>query len=138
MANFVRLTAVSVGLVNVLVVGSSGPAFAFAELESSVPVLALVLRAVVAGLVVSEIALRFARPALQGGFLLRCGIVVSAVCLGGLIFGASLLLGALFDGSVPVEGVLVAAALGAVFGLALGAAEGLVLPLAALLGRLRS
>ncbi len=54
--------------------------------------------------------------------------------------GATISLGTLLDGSVANGGILVAGVLGAVFRLALGLVEGLILafPLAALLSRLRN
>lgn len=87
MGVFVRVVAVFVGLANVYVAGSSGSAAAFMENESPAPSLAL--RAVVAGLVASEVILRFMRPALWSGFFARYAATALALCLGGLIFGAS-------------------------------------------------
>lgn len=146
MAAFVRVSAVLVGTANVFLVslvgeGELGNALMW-NLDPWWPHNALY--ATVAGLVVSSILLRFARRELRATFFARYGVMVLAVCLGGVVL--SLLLsyaGVLLYGSplTTAERILEVTSrlpFTVVAGGVLGAAEGVVLafPLAAVLGRL--
>ncbi len=143
---FLRIVAISVGLANIYIVGLIGGAPAIPTNLTSSPalLLATVLYAVVAGLVASEVVLRFMRPALRDGFFLRYIVMVLVVSLGGVIFGALVALGALFEGSLEMADriivFVVSGVVGALFGGTLGAVEGLILglPLAAILGLFRN
>jgi hypothetical protein len=42
----------------------------------------------VAGLLTAEVVLRLMSSLLEGGFLLRYGAMVAAVCFGGMLYGA--------------------------------------------------
>ena len=134
----VRVSAVLVGLANVLVVslaggGELGNALRW-NLDPWWPHNALyALCATVAGLVVSSVFLRFARRELRGTFFARYGFMVLAICLGGvLLYGSPL---TITERLVEVSSRL---PLTVVAGGVLGVAEGVVLafPLAAVLGRM--
>lgn len=149
MAAVVRISAVLVGLTNVFLVslaadGELGTAFIL-NLDPWWPHNALyALCAVVAGLVVSGVFLRFARRELHGTFFARYGVMVLAVCLG----GASLSLFLAYAGVVLYSSPLTTAErllevssrlpLTVAAGGAPGAVEGVVLafPMSAVLGRL--
>ncbi len=148
---FVRTAAVLVGLANLAVLahffgGSpalpTGVVWEDVSLRDATP---YVLCAVVASLVVSEVAIRwFDRLAVFGRFVFfeklsrpRAGIV-GAVCLGGTLMGV--LLSATLLLRVSPESVWMlplTGSYGAVFGAVLGTIEGLLLapPLAAVLRR---
>jgi hypothetical protein len=149
---FTRLAGVFVGLVNLLVLADpNGVVIAYQMgnvgwYEALPPVLAVMI----AGLVTSEVVLRWLEPvALAEKFSHRYGISVFAVCLGGTLMGF-LLAAALTLNRVLVPGPdtlleripvsLIPGLVGAVFGLGLGLVEGLflALPLAVILGRFRN
>jgi hypothetical protein len=150
-AAFVRVSAVLVGMANVFLVslvgeGELGNALMW-NLDPWWPHNALyALCAAVAGLVVSSILLRFARRELRETFFGRYGVMVLAVCLGGVVLGLLLSYAGVLLYSSPlttVERLLEVTSrlpFTVVAGGVLGAAEGVVLafPLAAVLGRLRS
>ncbi len=107
------------------------------------------LAVVVAGLVTSEIILRLRQSALTEKFSHRYGFSVCMVCLGGTLTGFLLAAALTINRTmVPgpdellerVIGSLIPGFVGAVFGLVLSLAEGLILafPLAATLGRFRN
>lgn len=152
MAAFTRLTAVFVGLVNLVVLVDPDSVVASYRkgnvgwYEALPPMLAVVI----AGLATSEIVLRWLKPvALADKFSHRYGVSVFAVCLGGAMMGF-LLAAALTLNRVLVPGPdellvriplsLIPGLVGAAFGLGLGLVEGLILalPLAAILGRFRN
>ena len=149
MAVFVRVSAVLVGMANVFLVslvgeGELGNAFMW-NLDPWWPHNAMyALSATVAGLAVSSTFLRFARRELYGTFFARYGVMVLAVCLGGVVLGILLACAGVLLYSSPTTTAerllevssrlpLTIAAAGA-----LGASEGLVLafPLASVLGRM--
>ena len=146
-----RVSAVLVGMANVFLVsligeGELGNAFMW-NLDPWWPHNAVyALLAAVAGLVVSSIFLRFARHGLYGTFFARYGVMVLAVCLGGVVLALFLAYPGVWLYSSPMttaERLLEVSSglpltIGATGALgALGAAEGVVLafPLAAVLGR---
>ncbi len=93
MAAFVRASAVLVGIANVFLVslvgeGELGNALMW-NLDPWWPHNAVyaLSAAAVAGLVVSSVSLRFARRELYGTFFARYGVMVLAVCLGGVVLG---------------------------------------------------
>ena len=149
MAAFLRVSAVLVGMANVFLVslvgeGELGNAFMW-NLDPWWPHNAVyALCAAVVGLVVSSVFLRFARRELYGTFFARYGVMVLAVCLGGVVLGLFLAYAGVWLYSSPLTTAerllevssglpLTIAAAGT-----LGAAEGVILafPLAAVLGRL--
>ncbi len=149
MAAFVRVSAVLVGMANASLVslvgeGELGNIFMW-NLDPWWPHNAVyALCAAVAGLIVSSVSLRFVRRELYGTFFARYGVMVLAVCLGGVVLGLFLAYAGVWLYSSPLTTAerllevssglpLTIAAAGA-----LGAAEGVVLafPLAAVLGRL--
>ena len=146
MAAAFRTVAICVGLLNVGVIGLAGdsPYLGYTDLASSPTALGMAaLCAAAAGLVASEIVLRLMRPALQGGFSLRYGILVLTMCLGGAIFGVLITVGASLGASSGGDyyvGLAMSGAVGALFGGQMGFLEGLVFafPLAAILGRFRT
>jgi hypothetical protein len=102
------------------------------------------LSAVAAGLLASEIVLRFVRGDLRGDFYARHLTMALAACVGGALLGALLVsVSVLADGAIPVADRLVGASAAApIAGFAggwLGFSEGLLLglPLAAVLGLFR-
>ncbi len=149
---FIRSAAVLVGLVNLVVLahffgGSpalpTGLNWGAVSLREATPYM---LAAVVAGLVVAEVALRrFERLSGFGRYVfferlshLHAGIV-AAVCSGGALMGFLLSAVLVFRASDNVGiGLTFAGFYGALFGAVLGAVEGLLLapPLAAILGRI--
>ena len=139
MGFFVRAVFVLVGLANiygpVAVAVVSDPA----ALSRVAPlsILPPVLLAWVPGLLVAEVLLRLMRPALEGEFLYRYGVIVFGGFLGGVLMGA--LMGFLL-GLGSLERAIWGAVLGAMIGGGLGMGEGLILafPLAAILGRFRN
>jgi hypothetical protein len=157
---FVRGAAAIVGLANLVcvVLWFVGGLYVLGGEEAALMCEALpsAIAAVVASLATSEIVLRkFELPG--GGFWHRYWVVVTSVCIGGMIEGGLLAWvfsvdGTLFPESplsfypnpVTLLGALVytllVGLLGAEIGLVIGLAEGLVLglPLAAMLGALRS
>jgi hypothetical protein len=100
----------------------------------------------VAGLVVSSVFLGFARRELRGTFFARHGLMVLAVCVGGVVLGVFLACAGVFLYTSPLttaERLVEVSSrlpLTVVGGGVLGAAEGVVLafPLAAVLGRPRA
>lgn len=103
------------------------------------------LSAIVAGLLVSSIFLRFVRRELQGSFFARYGVMVLAICLGGAVLSGFLsIVGISFDSPLTMtERLLETLSMlpfTVVAGGVLGAAEGVILafPLAAILGRFRT
>ena len=145
MAAFVRILVVLVGMANMFLFslagdGEHGRVFNL-NLDPWWPQNILyALAAVVAGLLVSSIALRFARRELEGGAFARYGVMVLAICLGGAVLSVMLRASdILFDEREPMpQGleVLYHIALPAVAGGIVGLIEGvyLGLPLAWLLG----
>ena len=149
MAAFVRASAVLVGMANVFLVslvgeGELGNALMWNRDPWWPHNAVYALCAAAAGLVVSSVPLRFARRELYGTFFARYGVMVLAVCLGGVVLGIFLAYAGVWLYSSPMTTAerlvevssrlpLTIAAAGA-----LGAAEGVVLafPLAAVLGRL--
>jgi hypothetical protein len=106
---------------------------------------AYALCAILAGLLISAVVLGFMQPGLQGTFFARYGVLVLAVCLGGV--SLSVLLSAVtysFDDHLTatkrITWFLSTVPFTAVAGGVLGAAEGVILafPLAAILGRFRA
>ncbi len=93
MAAFTRLTAVFVGLVNLVIVASSGGYGAplWTGDVTWAGAIRSVLAVVFAGLLTSEIVLRwFRRPMLDEKFFVRYGVAVSALALGGVLMGGLL------------------------------------------------
>ncbi|MDQ3361729.1 MAG: hypothetical protein M3534_08710 [Actinomycetota bacterium] len=149
MAAFVRISAVLVGMANVFLYspagdGELGNAFIL-NLDPWWPQNFLyALSAIVAGLLVSSIFLRFARRELRQSFFARYGVMVLAICLGGAVLSGFLAIaGTSFDSPLTVSERLLEALsrlpFTVVAGSVLGAAEGgiLAFPLAAILGRFR-
>lgn len=100
MVIFVRGVAVLVGLANVYWYGLyNGVHDASLSGLPRSELLVEVCVTVVTGLVISEIVLRFARPALQGGFYARYAAAAATVFLGGLTLGASLPMALVFISS---------------------------------------
>ena len=151
-ALFVRLAAVFIGLANLVVLaGLNGVDSAILQREDVGfnEILPPVLAVVVAGIVISDIVLRLRRSALAEKFSHRYGFTVCMVCFGGTLTGFLLAAALTINRTmVPgpdallerVMGSLIPGFVGAVFGLVLGLAEGLILafPLAAVLGRFRN
>ena len=145
MAAFVRISAVLVGMANVFLFSLAGDGelgrVVILNLDPWWPQNFLyALAAVVAGLLVSSIALRFARRGLEGGAFAHYGVMVLAICLGGAVLSVMLHASViLFDEREPtpqgLEG-LYPIGLPAVAGGIVGLIEGvyLGLPLAWLLG----
>ena len=145
MAALVRISAVLVGMANVFLFslagdGELGRVFIL-NLDPWWPQNFLyALAAVVTGLLVSSIALRFARSGLEGAAFARYGVMVQAICLRGSVLSVMLHTSdILFDEREPTpQGleVLYHIALPAVAGGIVGLIEGvyLGLPLAWLLG----
>lgn len=152
----VRDAAVLVGLANLAALPLwFGDPSALREDNSLIVSFAPVLIAVIAGLATSEVVLRvFELPGRN--FSRRYTIVVISVCLGGAMMGAPLSVQFAIDGTLGAEpslaiykdpivlrdallSALPVGVVGAVFGLVIGMAEGLVLalPLTAVLGALR-
>ncbi len=141
---FLRIVAVLVGLANLVLLTI------VTELFDDASLLLLVLAAVVAGLVTSQLVLRwFKRQFLAQRFSDRYAIMVIVVCLGGTLMGfllaAALTLNRTLVPGPPeiLERMLMSLApglVGAALGSVLGIAEGLILafPLAAILGRFRN
>src|SRR5215203_5097973 len=103
---FTRLTAVFVGLVNVAVLVMLEGVDSVVQRGDVVwsQALPVVLAVVVAGLLTSEIVLRwFKQSALAEECPERCGLVIGAVCLGGASMGG-LLVPALALGAVLAGG----------------------------------
>lgn len=101
--------------------------------------------AILAGLLVSAVVVRFMQAGLRGSFFARYGVMVLAVCLGGV--SLSVFLSAVtysFDDHLTaikrITWFLSTIPFTAVAGGVLGAAEGVILafPLAAILGRFRT
>jgi hypothetical protein len=149
-ASLVRTSGVLVGLANVFLYsiagdGELGNAFVL-NLDPWWPQNFLyALSAIVAGLLVSSIFLRFARRELQGSFFARYGVMVLAICLGGATLSFFLaIVGITFDSPLTITERLLEALsrspLTLVAGVVLGAVEGVVLafPLAWSLGMLRN
>jgi hypothetical protein len=147
---FVRVSGVLVGMANVFLVslvgeGELGNALMW-NLDPWWPHNALyALCAAAAGLVVSSILLRFARRELRETFFARYGVMVLAVCLGGVVLGLLLSYAGVLLYSSPLttaerllEVTTSRLPFTVVAGGVLGAADGVVLafPLAAVLGRL--
>lgn len=151
MDTFVRLSAILVGLTNaaVFALGADKPLDdAFLYLLGELPPWPLValyaLSAILAGLLASEIVLRFVQGGLRGDFYARHLTMVLAVSVGGMLLGKFLVsVSALTNGAVPMPdrlvGVLVATPIAGFVGGWLGFAEGLLLgfPLAVVLGLFR-
>ena len=148
MRAFVIAAAISVGLVNALLystVGNSPWGGPFIWRFDPGPLFAVhMLSAIPAGLVVSGALLLFAGRDLRGSFFARYGLMVAAVCAGGVILSVFLAATTnLLDNREPtpegVSGLLYAAIFPAVFGGLLGATEGVILgfPLSGLLGLFR-
>jgi hypothetical protein len=151
LATFVRAAAIFVGLMNAAMFGlipdvpHDEALMAFPGDLPPWPDLSLyALSAVVAGLLVSEIVLRFMRPALLGDFYVRYWVMALAVFLGGVLLGALIISASvLLDEATTVEnkiaGLPFRVVFGAMLGGVLGFAEGFVLaiPLAAALGPFR-
>ena len=147
MAAFLRISAVLVGTANVFLIslvgeGELGNALMW-NLDPWWPHNALyALCAVVAGLVVASVFLRFARRGLHGTFFARYGLMVLAVCLGGALLSLFLAYAGVVLYSSPLttaERLLEVSSrlpLTVAAGGALGAVEGVVLafPIAAVLG----
>jgi hypothetical protein len=149
MRTFLVAVAVLIGLANTLFFsGFGGSAWGGPfvwRLEPWPLVAAYALCAVFAGLVVSGAFLVFASRDLRGSFFARYGLMVLAMCLGGVLL--SVLLSTVthaFDDHLTVINRIIWALsrvpLTAVAGGVLGAAEGVILafPLAAILGRFRT
>ncbi|MGH3149049.1 MAG: hypothetical protein ACRDTR_24980 [Rubrobacter sp.] len=151
MAAFVRIAAVLVGLANVSLLSIAG----YGPLENVLiwnldpwwPQNVLyVLSAIVAGLLISSIFLRFTGRALQESFFARYGVMVLAICLGGAVLSGflSIIVAVSFDSPLTIEERLLEALSALPFtivaGGVLGTAEGMILgfPLAAILGRFRT
>ena len=83
MAAFTRLTAVFVGLVNLVIVASSGGYGAplWTGDVTWAGAIRSVIAVVFAGLLTSEIVLWFRRPMLDEKFFVRYGVAVSALAL---------------------------------------------------------
>ena len=89
MAIFARLTAVVVGLANLVVIaGWNGAPFLWWMDLAWTEALPSVLLVAAAGLLTSEIVLRKLRP-FRESFSDRYGIMVAALCLGGTLTGSS-------------------------------------------------
>ena len=144
MAAFLRITAILVGLANLIFFTAMGdfPPVRVGDV-AWLQVFALVLVAVVAGLLISELLLGPMRRFLEGAFFWRYAAIAFGVCLGGAVSGALLPLSALIDLSPPLAERAGIALAGAVYigigGTLVGLVEGLVLafPLAALLDLFR-
>ena len=152
MTTLVRILAVLVGLMNGAVF-SLGAELPHDEVFQSFPgdlppwpdLSSYALSAVVAGLLVSEIVLRFMRSALLlGDFFLHYWVMALAVFLGGVLMGALVSSASvLLDGAMTMEnkvaGLPFRIVVGAMLGGVAGFAEGpvLALSLAAMLGLVR-
>jgi hypothetical protein len=94
-AAFVRISAVLVGMASMFLFslagdGELGRVFIL-NLDPWWPRNFLyALAAVVAGLLISSITLRFARRGLEGGAFARYGVMVLAICLGGAVLSVML------------------------------------------------
>jgi hypothetical protein len=143
MKSLIRVSAVLVAMGNLYVLTIGGNPAALTSIDWSevwlVETIAIVT-GLIAALVTAEVLLRWARPALEGGFLLRYAVIVLSVGLGGFLNGALAPFGILFDGSFSIpERVLLlvgAGSVAALLGGMIGLAEGLIvaLPLAIILG----
>ncbi len=152
MAIFVRTAAVLIGLANATVfalIADKPLEDAFLYFLGDLPqwpvVILYAISAVGAGLLISAVVLRFMQAGLRGNFFARYGVMVMAVCLGGVLL--SILLSAVtysFDDHLTatkrITWFLSTVPFTAVAGGVLGAAEGVILafPLAAILGRFRA
>jgi hypothetical protein len=147
---FTRLAAIFVGLANLAVLimlEGVDPAVQRGDVVWSQALLPVVLAVVVAGLLTSEIVLRwFKQSALAEECSERCGVVIGAVCLGGASMGG-LLVPALTPGAVlaggeseitpaAVSAVLIYALFSVFYGAAMGFLEGMFIavPLGRILG----
>ena len=148
MSTFVRLAAVLVGLTNAIVYSMVADA-PIDEGLSLAPVpwpiaAALLTCAVLAGLLVSEVLLRFKRPGFQGSFSIRYLVMALAVFAGGMVMGALIPFIGLFDSSTLLMNRIARSLFFLPFSVAIGGVlgimEGLVLafPLAAILDRFRT
>jgi hypothetical protein len=152
MATFVRTAAVFVGFANTTVfvlIGDKPLEDTFLYFLGDLPqwpvIVLYAISAVGAGFLVSSVVLRFMQPSLRGIFFARYGVMVLAVCLGGVLLSVSLsAVTYAFDDHLTVTKritwALSTIPLTAVAGGVLGAAEGVILafPLAAILGRFRT
>ncbi len=151
MATFVRSAAILVGLMNVAMF-SLVAELPHDEVLQSFPgelppwpdLLLYALLAILAGLLSSEIVLRFMRSALLRDFYVRYLVMALAVFLGGVLLGALIpTVSVLLDGSMTVENRIAGAPFRFVFGAMLGGVSGfaegpiLAFPLAAILGLFR-
>jgi hypothetical protein len=100
--------------------------------------------AILVGFMVSEIVLRFMRPALLGDFYIRYWVMALAVFLGGVLLGVLIpTVSVLLDGSMTLENRIAGVPFRVVFGAMLGGVLGFVeapvlaFPLAAILGLFR-
>jgi hypothetical protein len=151
MRRFLMIAAVLIGLANAifysaaLIDNNIDDVFDYWELDPW-PLNALyALSAIVTGLLISGSLLRLASRDLQGSFFARYGLMVLAVCLGGVMLGVLLTaVTTLFDEQSmmprrPSE-IAYTVAFAAIPGGVLGIMEGLVLafPLSAFLGVFRN
>ncbi len=149
MATFVRIAAVLIGLANATLYASIADTpldeaffYSFGGLPPRPLAAMYALSAVVAGLLASEVVLRFVPGRIRGDFYARHQAIVLMVCVGGALLGAfSISVSALTEVAVPVaERILrasIEAPMAGFVGVWLGLTEGLLLgfPLAVLLGR---
>ena len=152
MAILVRTAAVLIGFANiaVFVLISDKPledasSYFLGDLPQWPVIVLYAISAIGAGLLISAVVLEFMQSGLRGCFFARYGVMVLAVCLGGMLL--SVLLSAVtyaFEDHLTVTRritwALSSAPFTAVAGGVLGAAEGVILafPLAAILGRFRT
>ena len=108
MTAFLRISAVLVGMANVFLHsiagdGELGNVFIW-NLDPWWPQNFLyALSAIVAGLLISSVFLRFTRRELQGSFFARYGVMVLAICLGGAVLSGFLtVVGISFDSPLTV------------------------------------
>jgi hypothetical protein len=146
----VRISAVFVGVLNALFYSMAGDSalgepLTFSRDLEPWPLTALyALAAVAAGLLASEVVLRFVGGGLRSDFYARHLTLVLAVCVGGMLLGTLLTAASvLTDSAVPATDRTVRALFLAPFagfvGALLGLAEGMLvaIPLAGLLGLFR-
>jgi hypothetical protein len=101
--------------------------------------------AILSGLAISSVFLRFASQGLRDSFFARYGLMVLAICLGGALFSGLLTVRVVFDSPPMTVADRLSEALSTlpitvVAGGVLGAVEGVILafPLASILGRFRT
>ncbi len=152
MVILVRTAAVFIGFANATVFAliSDKPledAFSYflGDLPQWPVIILYAISAIGAGLLISAVVLKFMQSSLRGSFFARYGVMVLAVCLGGVLL--SVFLSAVtyaFEDHLTVTKritwALSSVPFTAVAGGVLGASEGVILafPLAAVLGRFRT